>query len=161
MNIVKFNRGKALYDSYLRLADEGKSDEANRILLESVACGETLAIHALAYDIYQNEPSKRGEALRLYKKAARKGFEPSAWNLVRHYDITHQARSYFYWLRRSAELGEPDATSELENPFPFTVEAGAELEDRGLIKEAKRLYRLAAQYGNASAISSLQRLSNI
>ena len=159
MSVLKFDRGKALYDSYLRLSEEGKSDEAGRNLLEAVACGEVLAMHALAYEIYGSDPDRIPEALDLYRRAARKGFEPSAWNLVRHYDITHQAKNYFYWLKRSAEMGEPDAVSEIENPFPYTVEAGAELEDRGLIKEAKRLYRLAAQWGNASAVSSLQRLS--
>ena len=115
-------------------------------------------MHALAYEILGKDLDKRVIALELYRRAARLGFEPSAWNLARYYDVNHRPRSYFYWLRRSAELGNLEAEIEARSPFPYTVAAAAELQARGLLTEAKRLFGFAAKYGNDIACQSLKEL---
>jgi len=153
-----FNKGTLLYEQYLRLEAQGRIIEADRALRSSIALNEPMAMHALAYKLYNGGEGSIADALELYRRASVLGLEASAWNLARHYDVMQQSEDYFYWLKRSSELGEVNAEAELLDPFPFTVSAATELAERGLAKEALKLYKFASEHGSGTARAALARL---
>lgn len=150
------------YMEYLRLDEEGRIAEANIKLNEAVRARDPLALHTRAYEAEENDPPKMDEALRLYRMAAARGYEPSIMNLARHYEGLGNARRYLFWLRKAAAMGSPDAIAELNRPFPYLVSrAVSDLNHGGRVQDAIRAFKMAARHGSIDARVNLANIYDL
>lgn len=147
---------------YLRLFELGYFAEASAKLDEAVSLRDPLALHTRAYEAEESDPPRLKEALSLYKMAAQQGYEPSIMNLVRHYEMKHNARWYLYWLKKAAAMGSPEAKEELNRPFPYLVSRAVfQLESGKDIDKAITVFRLAARHGNIDAMVNLANIYDL
>lgn len=156
-DIIRFDKGEGLYKRYLSLLNNNP-DRARQYLIESVNLGDAAAIHTLAYEVYNDSNEEISYAISLYTKAAEMGFEPSAWNLAKHYEREYNSDLYFKWLKISYGLGEKDAKNEIDNPFPFILEMAEILEAKLFYTDAIRLYRFVSKYRDNSLQSKIDIL---
>lgn len=140
-----------LYTEHLEHEQKGEFTQASKKLESSCKLGEPLAFHARAYELYNSEiPDIRG-ALDLYRRAAKKGFGPSMWNLARHYELFGSVRQYFHWLNAAAEIGDEDAAKELNSPFPYLLKKAAQLLDSGDLSAGVKALKRASDGGSEEA----------
>lgn len=116
-----YQNSQVTYLKYLELDEAGDSISARHFLESAVYQGNDMAMHALAYELYNNEENV-DEALKLYRKAAKNGLTVSMLNLARHYEKISNLKQYFFWLKKAAILGDEQAIKEILNPFPFNKE---------------------------------------
>jgi TPR repeat protein len=152
------DKASSAYLNYLELLHSGNIYAANLQLNEAVKLRDPLALHTKAYEIESKDSSNIEEALRLYRLAAKQGYEPSMINLARHYEELGNARQYFFWLRKAADLGSPDAISELSRPFRYLVSQAIKVIESGSISEPLKWLTVAARHGNVDALVNLATL---
>ena len=105
-------RALKLYNDFVVAEDSGRNEEAQQLLRKSARMGEAMAFHVLAYYELEKEKPQKQLALRYYRKAAAKGFAPSAFNLGKIYQ-GNSSKRFRKWMNRAAELGDTDAPLEL------------------------------------------------
>lgn len=150
------------YIEYLQLFDLGRFSEAAIKLDEAVSIRDPMALHTRAYEAEESNPPRIKQALKLYRMAAQQGYEPSIMNLARYYESQRNARWYFYWLRKAASMGSPEAEMELARPFPYLVSrAVIDIENGNRIEDAAYCFRLAARHGNIDAMINLANLYDL
>lgn len=150
------------YLKFLELHDSGFEDEASRFLCLAVKRGDPLAEHTLAEKLFSAEPADLNKALCLYRRAARKCFEPSMIHLARHYELKRNARRYFFWLNKAIALGSEDAAVDLAKPFRFLVSSAlAKFEHDGDVCDALKSFKLASRYGNTDAMVNIANIFDI
>ena len=111
----KSTKALELYNKFLVSQDCGDLEGVGNYLRKSARLGELMAYHVLAYCEFDKKEPRVEWALRYYRRAAKKGFSPSAWNLARFYENKGKEGLYRKWMRRAADLGDPDASSELKS----------------------------------------------
>lgn len=106
-------------DALLRIAYEaaeaGNFDHARRCYERGAELGDALCLHALAYmyDIGEGVAADKGLAMKLYRKAWRRGSHASASNIAILYREQGRMRTMFGWYRRVALAGDGSAQLEM------------------------------------------------
>ncbi len=139
------------YMEYLTFAEIGDADRAAERLRAAADLNDPLALHTLGYEAEEDLADIK-RALTLYRRAAREGYEPSMINLARYYETKRNSRWYFFWLKKSAELGSLESKLELSNPFPYLVLTANKLRKKGKLAEAREIYKFCSKLGNLDAM---------
>lgn len=151
-------RAELLYTEHERLESAGQRDLALKKLEEAAKLGAIYAIYALAYEYYNGDPPRVKDAVRLYKRAAARGDNLSAWNLARHYEMKPMSKQYLYWLRKAFDMGMEEAGEELKSPFPYLVDRCKNLLALGRESDAIKYLKYASKNGNHEASAILEEL---
>jgi tetratricopeptide (TPR) repeat protein len=106
--------GEKAYLLYLNLEEQGRHLEAEKALTEAIKFKEPMAMHALAYELYDKE-GQRDLAISLYIKASELGFTGSMFNLALHYKSMDDLKSYNFWKQRIAQFGDDQSINELSD----------------------------------------------
>ncbi|MEW6322193.1 MAG: tetratricopeptide repeat protein [Acidobacteriota bacterium] len=124
-------------------------------LLQAAAeAGEAAAMNTLgrAYAEGWGVAKDREKALLWYRRSAERGNIDGMKSLGTELKFRTEYSEAIHWLRRASEAGQHQATANLGVSYEYGHGIAVDL------REAERLYRLAADNGIASAMLSLGRL---
>jgi len=107
-------RALKYYNDFLAADDAGNLPLAQEALRRSARLGEPMAYHAMAYAEFGKDSPRIQLALEKYRKAAKAGFGPSAWNLALYYKKIGRQGLFEKWMRCAAKAGDPFAEEELD-----------------------------------------------
>lgn len=106
-------------DALLRIAydaaERGDFDHARRCYEQGAALGDFLCLHALGYmhDVGEGVPEDKVMAMKIYRKAWRRGSHASACNIAGLYRQQGRFNMMFRWYQRVAAAGDGSAHLEM------------------------------------------------
>ncbi len=112
---TKASKGLRYYNDFVSAEDAGDLIGAQQALRRSARFGEPMAFHVMAYYELGKDNPRIKWAIKKYRRAAQADFAPSAWNLALYYKNSGKFKLWEKWMRRAAEIGDPDAAAELKN----------------------------------------------
>lgn len=112
MIIGSKRKGEISYLRHVQCESEGRFEEARTALNEALKAGNPMAMHARAYELYNQDRDKKS-AIKLYKRAAKKGLTESMINIAVHHKNSGNTRYFIYWIDKAANAGDPIAIEEL------------------------------------------------
>ncbi len=103
-----------LWSAASHAEDQGHIDTAVRLYEQAARMGVNAAQRNLGNLLDKRENARsRSMAIHWYVQAFRAGDELAAWNLAMRYVPGGNHRWYRFWMRKAAELGDPDAVAEM------------------------------------------------
>lgn len=106
-------------DALLRIAydaaEAGNFEHARQCYESGAALGDAMCLQALGYmyDVGEGMPADKNLAMKLYRKAWKRGSHAAATNIAILYRETGNKRSMFRWYERVACAGDGSAQLEM------------------------------------------------
>ena len=96
-------------------AEAGDFDHARRCYEQGAVLGDAMCLHALGYmyDVGEGVPEDKAIAMKIYRKAWRRGNHDSASNIAVQYRVQGKFRLMFQWFERAAGAGDGSAQLEM------------------------------------------------